>query len=187
MAVAKTNPFKLVTGVGRFGFANELHKVNDKGQYQIMFLIPKTDVATINKIKQVVEAFKADPKAQAVWGSKFLASFKTPLRDGDTERDTDEAPEFKGHYFINANSKNKPDLVGTEMVGDQLIKLDPSEIYSGAYGRISISAGAFNVDGNKGIKFYLNNVQKVRDGERIAGGGGNATDDFSEAVEDFLS
>jgi hypothetical protein len=113
-----------------------------------------------------------------------LASFKTPLRDGDTERDTDKYPEYKGHYFINANTYNKPSVVDAKM--NDII--DKSELYSGCFGRVSIMPAAYNVDGNKGIKFYLNNVQKLAEGEPLGGAGAsNASDDFTAVEDDFLN
>ena len=49
--------------------------------------------------------------------------------------------------------------------------LTRSEVYSGVYGRASISFYAFNSNGNKGIACGLNNLQKVRDGEPLIGKG----------------
>ena len=46
---------------------------------------------------------------------------------------------------------------------------------------------AYNTDGNRGIKLYLNNVQKLAEGERLGGGGSNVNDDFTAVEEDFLS
>ena len=136
------------------------------------------------KINGVVDKFKTDAKAVTIWGSKFLASFKTPLRDGDTERDTGKYPEYKGHYFINANTYNRPGVVDAQK--NDII--DKSELYSGCYGRVSIIPAAYNVDGNKGIKFYLNNVQKLAEGEPLGGAGSsNAADDFTAVEDDFLS
>ena len=66
--------------------------------------------------------------------------------------------------------------------------IDKSELYSGCYGRVSIMPAAYNVDGNKGIKFYLNNVQKLAEGEPLGGAGAsNASDDFTAVEDDFLS
>jgi len=147
-------------------------------------LIDKKDKETLTKINSAVDKFKTDAKAVTIWGSKFLASFKTPLRDGDTERDTDKYPEYKGHYFINANTYNKPSVVDAKM--NDII--DKSELYSGCYGRVSIMPAAYNVDGNKGIKFYLNNVQKLAEGEPLGGASAsNASDDFTAVEDDFLS
>ena len=65
--------------------------------------------------------------------------------------------------------------------------LSRSEVYSGVYGRASISFYAFNSNGNKGIACGLNNLQKVRDGEPL-GGKTSAESDFStEEDEDFLA
>jgi hypothetical protein len=149
----------------------------------LMLLIPKTDTATVNALKKSIEAFKKDAKAEAKWGSKFLASMKLPLRDGDTERDVEKSPEFKGHYFINANTYTKPGVVDAQM--QEII--NPADIYSGCYGRISVVPAAYNTDGNKGIKFYLNNVQKLAEGEKLGGGASQASDDFTAVEEDFLS
>lgn len=176
------NPFKVTTGKGRMCYTKNVLTPDETGSYSLMFLIPKSDTVTINAIKKTLEAFKADPKAVAKWGSKWLASMKYPLRDGDAERDTEKSPEFKGHMFLNANTYTKPGVVDAKV--QEII--DPSEIYSGCYGRISIVPAAYNTDGNKGIKFYLNNVQKLTDGERLGGGGSRADEDFTAVEEDFL-
>ena len=66
--------------------------------------------------------------------------------------------------------------------------LTRSEVYSGVYGRASISCYAFNSNGNRGIACGLNNLQKLRDGEPL-GGRASAESDFSDEDddEDFLS
>lgn len=103
------------------------------------------------------------------------------------ERPDDEA--YANSYFINANSSTAPGIVDANCNPI----LERSEVYSGVYGRASISFYAFNSNGNKGIACGLNNLQKIRDGEPL-GGRTRAEDDFAteaEAVpssdEDFLS
>jgi len=66
--------------------------------------------------------------------------------------------------------------------------LDQSEVYSGCYGRVSVTFYAYNSNGNKGIAAGLGNVQKLRDGEPL-GSRANAKDEFEavEAEDDFLS
>lgn len=109
-----------------------------------------------------------------------LEAIKTPLRDGDLERPGDDA--YKDSFFINANSATQPGIVDANC---QHI-LERSEVYSGVYGRASISFYAFNSNGNKGIACSLNNLQKIRDGEPL-GGKPRAEDDFATADdEDFL-
>ena len=58
------------------------------------------------------------------------------------------------------------------------------EFYSGCYGRASINFYAFNVS-SKGIAAGLNNLQKLEDGEMLAGGS-TAEEDFGgdNAIQD---
>lgn len=172
---------KVVTGKARLSYVNLFTpRVGPNGgdpKYSICVLIPKSDTATVNKIKAAIEAAKEAGKA--TWGGKVPAGLKLPLRDGDAERDT---PEYKGHWFINANSKQKPGVV------DAAVNpiMDQGEVYSGCYGRVSINFYAFNQSGNKGVGAGLQNVQKLADGEPLSGRS-RATDDFTAAEEDFLS
>ena len=79
---------------------------------------------------------------------------KTPLRDGDAERPDDEA--YKNAYFVNANATSAPGIVDADLNPI----LTRSEVYSGVYGRASITFYAFNSSGNKGIACGLNNLQR---------------------------
>ena len=85
---------------------------------------------------------------------------------------------YSNSYFINANSKVKPGIV------DKVLQaiMDPTELYSGCYGRASIVFYAYNANGNKGIAAGLQNLQKLEDGEPL-GGISRPEDDF-EAVDD---
>ena len=82
-----------------------------------------------------------------------VASIKIPLRDGDVERPDD--PSYANAYFVNANATTAPGIVDA----DRNPVLTRSEVYSGVYGRASISLYAFNSNGNKGIACGLNNLQ----------------------------
>ena len=64
--------------------------------------------------------------------------------------------------------------------------LTRSEVYSGVYGRASISFYAFNSSGNKGIACGLNNLQKIRDGEPLGGKASAESDFASDEDDDFL-
>jgi hypothetical protein len=172
---------KVITGKVRLSYVN-VFEVNDKGKYSTAILIPKSDKATIDKIKAAVDAVKAEPKSSQIWGGKFLASFKTPLRDGDTDRDVEKNPEYKGCYFVNCNSGQKPGVVDAQLNPI----MDKSEVYSGCFARVSINFYAYSVDGNKGIAAGLNNVQKLADGDSLSGRA-RAEDDFTAVEDDFLS
>jgi len=172
---------KVVTGKVRLSYVNVFEpraaQPGQEAKYSLCVLIPKSDKATLEKIAKAVEAAKEAGKAQ--WGGKVPAGLKTPLRDGDTERDS---AEYKGHYFINCNSKQKPGVV------DAAVNpiMDQSEMYSGCYGRVSINFYGYNQNGNRGVGAGLQNVQKLADGEPLSGRS-RAEDDFTAAEEDFLS
>ena len=126
-------------------------------------------------MKDAIEAAKEAGKAK--FNGKIPAKLKTTLRDGDTDEsiDSDENPEYAGHYFIRVSSKTKPGIVDADVNPI----MDAGEIYSGMYGRASINFFAYNTAGNRGISAGLNNVQKTRDGDFL-GGRSKADDDFSQ-------
>jgi hypothetical protein len=173
---AKSNPTKVVTGKVRLSYVTVFEpKPDDQGRlkYSLCVLISKSDTA-----KAAIEAARQAGK-DGKWGGKIPAGLKMPLRDGDTERDS---PEYKGCYFINCNSQQKPGVVDADLNP----VLDQSEVYSGCYGRVSINFYPYDQKGNKGIGAGLQNVQKLEDGDALSGRS-RAEDDFSDASEDFLA
>ena len=176
----KVSPTNVVTGRVRFSFVHvfEPHAFDsapDKAQYSACVLIPKDDTKTIGKISAAIEAAKTEGKAK--WGGKIPAKLWNPLRDGDEEHPDDEA--FVGHYFLNAKSNRKPNVVDKNLNPI----LDTTEFYSGCYGRADLAFFAFSAAGNNGIAVALNNVQKLADGEPL-GGRRNAEDAFDDGYED---
>lgn len=148
-------------------------------KYSLSAIIPKSDTKTVNAIKTAIEQAKKDSVSK--WGGKVPANLKLPLRDGDIDRPDDEA--YAGCYFFNANSRQAPQVVDSKV---QPI-LDQSEVYSGCYGKISVTFYGYNSNGNRGIAAGLGNIQKLKDGESL-GGRTSAVDDFqTEDDEDFLS
>ena len=181
------NPTKVITGVKtRWSYANvwEPKSINgDAPKYSVSLIIPKSDVKTVEALKNAIQAAYDEGQSKLKGSSKSvpaLSSIKNPLRDGDLERPDDET--YKESYFINANSATAPGIVDAAR---QPI-LEHSEVYSGVYGRASINLYAFNSNGNKGIACGLNNLQKISDGEPL-GGKTRAEDDFADEDEDFLS
>ena len=169
---------KVVTGEVRFSYLNvwEPKSINDsEPKYSVSLLIPKSDTATLKAINKAIEAAKQNGITK--FGGKIPANLKLPLRDGDVDREDD--PIYAGHYFINANCKTPPGLVYKN--GQRII--DSTELYSGCYGRASITFYAFNTSGNRGIACGLNNLMKTRDGEPL-GGRSRAEDDFAGYIED---
>lgn len=179
-----TNPMKVITGKDtRWSYANVWEAKSINGgtpKFSISLIIPKTDTATINKIKAAIEAAYREGEAKLKGNSKSvpaLSAIKTPLRDGDVERPDD--PAYANAYFVNANSESAPGIV--DAACNPI--LTRSEVYSGVYGRASINFFAFNSNGNRGIACGLNNLQKIRDGEPL-GGKASAESDFATDDED---
>ena len=180
------NPTKVITGINtRWSYANVWDpKAIDGGKpkYSVSLIIPKDDTATIDKIKAAIQAAYEEGQSKLKGNGKSvppLAAIKNPLRDGDIEKPDDEA--YAGCYFVNANSSTAPGVVDA----DRQPILERSEVYSGVYGRASITFYAFNSNGNRGIACGLNNLQKIRDGEPL-GSKASAESDFSTSDEDFL-
>lgn len=180
---AKRTGTKVTTGKVRLSYAHlfEPHAIDgNEPKYSVSVIIPKSDKETLQAIKEAVNEAKEQGKGK--WGGKVPANVKTPLRDGDVDREGDEA--YAGCYFLNANSKNKPGIVDINV---QPI-LDATEVYSGCYARLTLNFYAYNANGNKGIAAGLGNGQKLADGEPL-GGFTRAEDDFDaieSAEDDFL-
>ena len=130
----------------RFSFLHcwEPDSVNgSEPKYSISAIIPKSDTKTINRIKAAIEVAKQESISK--WGGKIPPNLKLPLRDGDIDRPDDEA--YANSYFLNANSRVKPQIVDNDV---QFI-LDPAEVYSGCYGNITVTFFGYNSNGNRGI------------------------------------
>lgn len=182
------NSLKVVTSPDtRWSYANIWEPKSINGgtpKYSVSLIIPKADTKTVSKVKAAIQAAYEEGGAKLKGNGKSvppLVAIKSPLRDGDTERPDDAA--YAGCYFLNANASTAPGIV--DAACEPI--LERSQVYSGVYGRASVSFYAFNSNGNKGIACGLNNLQKCRDGEPL-GGRTRAEDDFGTmADEDFLA
>ena len=181
------NPMKVITGPDtRWSYANVWEPKSINGgtpKYSVSLIIPKSDTKTIAKIEAAIEAAYKEGEAKLKGNGKSvpaLSVIKTPLRDGDMERPDD--PAYANSYFVNANATSAPGIVDA----DRNPILTRSEVYSGVYGRASISFYAFNSSGNKGIACGLNNLQKIRDGEPLGGKASAESDFATDDDDDFL-
>ena len=166
---------KVVTGKVRFSYVAvcQPKAMDEKSEpkYSVSIIIPKNDKATLDRINKAIEAAKVAGKAKlADKTGKIPANIKIPLRDGDTDRPDDEA--YADSFFLNASSNRRPGVVDAQL--NEIIT--PEDFYSGCYGRASINFYAFNANGNKGIAAGLQNLQKLAEGEPLAGA--SAEQDF---------
>lgn len=181
------NPMKVITGKDtRWSYANvwEAKSINNgEPRFSVSLIIPKEDVKTVERIKAAIKAAYEEGSGKLKGGSKSmpaLSTIKTPLRDGDAERPDD--PAYADAWFINANSANAPGIVDKDC--NPII--ERSEVYSGVYGRASISFYAYNSNGNRGVACGLNNLQKLRDGEPLGSKASAESDFTTEEEDDFL-
>lgn len=166
---------KVITGKGRFSYLNwaspKKNELSGKDEFTTQFLIPKSDTTTIAALKAAMKN-ALDKK----FGPAYPKNLRNPLRDGDTETRQDGSPlgaEYQGHYFIGIKSSEQPGIV--DEAGQPI--LAANEFVSGDYGRVSVTAWAYNHTGNAGVAFWFNNAQRLEKGQPL-GNKSSAADDF---------
>jgi len=172
-------------------FTPEKNDLSGKDEYSAMFLIPKTDTATVNKLKTAINV-----AVKGKWGDKMPAGVRIPLRDGDKDGPTGVpasvqagAEPYGGHYFINAKNSMPVKVLDQKM--NKII--DPGLLVSGDYVLASFNCYAYD-NKTKGVSFGLNGVQLVRKGEPLgnsfdetkAFGAIPVADDVSDASNDAM-
>lgn len=172
----------IVTGKVRLSYVNVFKPKQDgmgAGKFSVILLIPKSDIATKTAIDTAIRECVAI--SAATFGGKIPPQLQMPIRDGDGLRQSGEpfGEECRGHWVMSASSLNQPGVVDAAV---QPI-LNPSELYSGCYGRVSIRFYAYNKNGNRGIACGLGNVQKLADGEPLAAGMTTAESDFGTPAQ----
>lgn len=175
---------KVVTGIVRFSYLHAFVPVaREEGgekKYSVSLIISKNSKEgkkTLGIIRPMLDEMVEAVKAAN--GGKLPKKFMLPLRDGDEDKEDDEA--YAESFFLSASSKNKPGVVGPDL---QPI-MDADEFYSGCYGRASINFYVYDKKGNRGIACGLNNLMKTDDGEALGGGRSSAEADFKDfSIED---
>lgn len=181
--MAETQTTKVVTGKVRLSYANiwepTAAEADQPKKYNTIALIPKSDKATIDKVKKAVQAAIVVAKEKNTFNGKNpdkIKDFGWPLHDGDElEEDDKNYAVYKGHYYLSCKSSNKPGVVDKDL--NPILEKD--EIYSGCYVRLSLNFYPYK---QGGVAVGLNNIQKIADGDALAGGS-RAEDDFAEALE----
>lgn len=101
---------------------------------------------------------------------------KMPWRKGTTDEfDLEKRPEYRGKIIAPAKAFNAPP--GLINAARQQI-IDEAEFYPGCYARATVNCYAYNVSGNAGVAFGLNNIIKIKDGEPLVSRR-SALDDFA--------
>lgn len=150
-------------------FRPKKNELNGKDEYSVVALFPKG--ADLSALKAAAQA-----AIEAKWGTdkaKWPANLRSPFRDQGEKAKVDEitgkktlpAGHEEGAIFMNLKSSQRPGVV------DQNVQdiIEDSQFYAGCWARASINAYAYDNKGNRGVSFGLGNLQKVKDGDPIAG------------------
>ncbi|MCL6456973.1 MAG: DUF2815 family protein [Gorillibacterium sp.] len=157
----------VTTGEVRLSFVNLFTpRANQPGQelkYSATLLIPKHDVATVQRVFAANAAAVQQGIAKGYWPQGSQP--KSVIYDGDGLRPQGEpfGPECKGHWVLRASSKRQPAIVDANMNSI----LDQTQVYSGVYGRVNFELYAFN-NQSKGVSAMLGPVQITRPGEPLS-------------------
>lgn len=185
----------IITAVGRLTFVSldkkfvgRNAKEGDTGAYVASIVIPSSCD---------IEALKTDAKRafiekfgnkEGIWNHP---SFNKPIRDAGEMLEEDgvtlKPGHVKGWAMIRANTfKNRPGILNkdgvnfADVAAEQqrpLEDLIAEEVYSGCWVRLSVKAKGYDNE-SKGVKWWLNNVQKICDGDALYSGGAKAESDF---------
>lgn len=149
--------------------------VNGQGdpKFSAAFLIPRDHPQLPEIQKAIIDA------ATEKWGAKasetlkaLKASDKLAVHDGDNKSDYDG---YAGNLFVNASNKIRPLVIGPDR--EPLVAAD-GKPYSGCYVTAIVEFWSQDNQFGKRVNASLLGVQFVKDGERLAGGGIAAADDF---------
>lgn len=175
---------KVVTGKVRLSFCQLFEpKAIDGGapKYSVTLLIPKSDTATLGKIKAAMSE-AADNFRKKNGAAALPANPINPLHDGDGVKPSSGepyGPECKGCYVMAVSCSESQKPVVVDAFGNAIT--DPGEVYSGCYGRASINFYGYN-NRKKGIGAGLLAIQKLHDGEPFGTVG--SADDFNDGYVD---
>jgi len=154
-------------------FEQKYNDLKKKDEWAVTMLFDKT-TADMTKLKQtLVQAAKNEFGPTVNLKELDLRR----IIDGDTpnQKGEERRAEYKGQWIVKASTRlNAPGVVDAKM--NKI--LDPTEIYSGVWANVNVTVKAYGQP-NRGVTLYLNHVQKVKDGEPIAGGP-KANDVFEE-------
>jgi hypothetical protein len=122
------------------------------------------------------DAMILDSRKSVAAGGRI--KFNLPFR-----MDGEEKGYAEGSTFINVRTEQKPGCVysyaepGTAKPAVIPPDKIADELYPGAFVRATIVAFGYDREGNKGVSFALNNIQKLGEGERL--------DNRKAAVDEF--
>ena len=176
MTIKQNDDSRITTPEFRVRFANVFRKratkdddgndIEGSEKYSLMMIFPED--SDLRKMKR--EARKV---AETKFGKGKRGVRYDPFRDGEEKEDLDGFEA--GMQFATASTQFQPGVV--DKFVDPII--DQEDFYDGCWAIATVHCYTYNKKGNKGVAFGLNNVQKVKDDERLSSGN-SAASDFDE-------
>lgn len=143
----------------------EKNERTGQNQYKATLLFRRDDPGVKELMRVALKV------AKDKWGEKIpkgVAKRDLAKQSGWPFRDQGDFDEYKGFepgaLMLSVASTTPPGFVDR----NRETLVDPaSEIYPGCWVRVTLACATYDTDGNKGVTFYLNNVQKLKDGPRL--------------------
>jgi hypothetical protein len=135
-------------------------------KYKVGMLFDKSNAKVVKQLKTIIAT--ADEMLKTRFPKLTSKAFQPWLRNGDTDEGllSGSNPElFAGMYYAQAKSKDAPGIVDR----NRKLIIDPDEFYAGCYAVASCAMFTYDKASKKGAGLLLNNLMKLRDGERLAG------------------
>lgn len=164
------NETTMTTGRARLSYEHLFkpyaHQPGADEKYSVTILVPKSDVASKQRMDAAIAA-ATNLGISSKWNGVKPPVVAIPVYDGDGVRPNGDAfgDECKGHWVFTASSKQPPQIVD---LGQNPI-IDQSQVYSGVFARVCVNFFPYNASGKRGIGCGLNAVQKLEDGEPLGG------------------
>lgn len=187
--MANNNPAHVVTGKVRFSYEhllkpykNDSAGEDDAPKYSVTILVPKSDKVTMQRINAgIAAAKKRGVDTKRYKDGTPPDKLPTPIWDGDGFRAdgySEFGPECKGMWVFTASTSadQPPKVVDVSL--NPII--DPTEIYSGIWGRVGVDFFPYNFKGKQGVGCSLVNVQKLADDEPLGAARASVESDFGD-------
>lgn len=156
---------KVMTGEFIISFPNLFTpRKNDAGQDKFSAALVFTDMVEVKRLQQVALDVAKEAFGEGAAEKIRKKQLKFPFRSGE------EKDYVEGSVFFNASSNQQPGVVGPTkdpLTGKARIITDAKEVYPGAICRATLTCYSYDRPDSKGVTFGLNNVQLLRDGDRL--------------------
>lgn len=145
----------LVTPVGKLVFDKNLFEADEKGKFRAALVFE--DSINIKEIESLCAAV-----AKEKWPNGLPSGLKRPVKRETRQDMIEKYPFMKNSVLLNASTKFE-----VQVLDRHLNEIFKGDVKAGDMCRFSISAWAYDANGNKGIGLNLLGVQKIQDGEPL--------------------